>query len=605
MINPKKVDRGKTSDRIETELRMGTGSKLLLRIAKILGVEVATVPQVCPHTCCGHPCPQFSRPYFGPAQVRCIHQLKRRRWYQSRYGSGGGTPFFVLRGPYYKEQHWWVDVRFVRSEHIIAKSLEDVGVVPYPDGSWSTSKHWVAFTIDSWHLAGSCCHHCQYCCCQQHCCHVPEESGEVDPERVDQEETRRRIEDALRKKATVDDLVEIAEILGVEVALVPQMPWVCCGCYDPSRPYFGPDQVLYPCQLRKGLSYVRHSGSSYSIPFVVVRGPYPSRTEGGMQCWKIDVRHVYNGVLDKNIEEIVLEYAGVLPFREGDRRFWDKGNWIAFADESRHLAGSCCHHHCQYHCHHCCQYLGSGGERPDFGPDQVRRPDQIKEGLTYEERWYEWRCTTKSVPFVVVREPYYDPQLQNWVIDVRYILEGRQSEYTSRVYLRDVNILPYSNGNWCTYHWIAFTDESRHLACDCRHHCCEHPGPGGKRPDFGSDQVRCPCQLKKGLRYACCRGSGYSVAFVVVREPYLDRKEGRTQCWRIDVRYVHEGGLERSTNKIFLEDVGILPYRAGGREWWNQYGWLAFTGDSRHLAGSCCQHHCHHHGYHCHSCCCD
>lgn len=83
--------------------------------------------------------------------------------------------------------------------------------------------------------------------------------------KVDIAETRRRINDALRKRAIPEDLVKVAEALGVEVAFIPEKSL---------RPCFGPDQVRCAHQIKEGLEY-RHMGVGGDRGvLIVIREPF-------------------------------------------------------------------------------------------------------------------------------------------------------------------------------------------------------------------------------------------------------------------------------------------------------------------------------------------
>lgn len=155
---------------------------------------------------------------------------------------------------------------------------------------------------------------------------------------VDTVKTRRRIADALPKTATTEQLVKIAEILGVELAYVP----------EPSRPYFGPDQVRYVCELRVGSTYRAIYAEGPSQFFTVVKEPFSRGRR--INDWWLKVRyletdHEYN---------MSLEDHSIFPY---DYETWNATNYLTFTDDSRHLKHPecCCHHHCpdgHSHDHH-------------------------------------------------------------------------------------------------------------------------------------------------------------------------------------------------------------------------------------------------------------
>ncbi len=169
---------------------------------------------------------------------------------------------------------------------------------------------------------------------------------EIDPAWVDVTKTRRRIEEALRKAATTEKLIEIAKILGVEVAVTPR--------YCAHRPYFGPNQVRFPCQLREGLRYREADGpkdNGNGITFVVTKGPFYSdgkkkrgpwlegRWAEWVEGWWAEVEK--ENSIGTYRYTISLRDRNIFPYRDGG---WNSSNWIAFTDESRQLACVCCHH---------------------------------------------------------------------------------------------------------------------------------------------------------------------------------------------------------------------------------------------------------------------
>lgn len=125
--------------------------------------------------------------------------------------------------------------------------------------------------------------------------------------------------------------------------------------------------------------------------------------------------------------------------------------------------------------------------------------------------------------------------------------------------------------------------------------CSDNESVVRNRPDFGPDQVRCVCQIKKGLSYHERDGSVDTI-FTVIREPFY-RKQDFVKGWWIEVE-CSGSGLKHS---LSLQDHNIFPYETGI---WNS-NWFAFTKKSRFLANSCCNHSCcNHHCRHCHCCHC-
>lgn len=166
-----------------------------------------------------------------------------------------------------------------------------------------------------------------------------------DMSRVDAGKTRRRVEDALRKILPGDRrLFAIAETLGVEVAMLPDLTCNCCDCTDPNRPNFGQYQVRHLCQIKKGLTYsIIATGSSYpSNALDITREPYWIKSG-----WGVNARRLTSALE----ESFSLPYLNVGPHEFAG--IWQKDAWLAFTTNSEHLAGphkdhcSCCRHH--YH----------------------------------------------------------------------------------------------------------------------------------------------------------------------------------------------------------------------------------------------------------------
>lgn len=159
------------------------------------------------------------------------------------------------------------------------------------------------------------------------------------PDNLDKAKTRRKVEEALRKEVSSEQLVNIARELGVELAFLPEPPQCCCGHRDPDRPNFGPDQVRCPHQLRKGLHYFDvhsvHSVGGYRQEFIVVKEPYYSPEYKG---WWMKVKYLRTDT----IWDASLQDRNIFPYHKGN---WNTSNWVAFTEESRPRC-YCHHHHC-------------------------------------------------------------------------------------------------------------------------------------------------------------------------------------------------------------------------------------------------------------------
>jgi len=70
---------------------------------------------------------------------------------------------------------------------------------------------------------------------------------------VDIAKTRRRIEEVLRKDTSDENIIKLAEELGIEVAHLPQQPEDYHN--EPGRPNFGPGQVRHASDLKIGQMY--------------------------------------------------------------------------------------------------------------------------------------------------------------------------------------------------------------------------------------------------------------------------------------------------------------------------------------------------------------
>lgn len=110
--------------------------------------------------------------------------------------------------------------------------------------------------------------------------------------------------------------------------------------------------------------------------------------------------------------------------------------------------------------------------RPYFGPDQVRFPDELVPGYTYEYVHHQ-----SSEPYLkffkVLEKPYLvecSPHINDWRIKVQWMHSYREE----RISLQDASIYPYANGRWNAWNYIAFTDASRDLQnLTCRYHCSD------------------------------------------------------------------------------------------------------------------------------------
>ena len=158
-------------------------------------------------------------------------------------------------------------------------------------------------------------------------------------DKVDITPTRNRIRDGVNRTNDPAVLVRLAGILGTKVEYLP----------DEIRPNFGPDQVRSMCELRKGHTYEEVHNSTElgrsSTTFVVVEEPFHSEHTGCGPGWWMKVRYTDTG---REIE-ISLHDRNIHPYSHGR---WNKSNWIAFTDDSRHLKHLACCCHCS-HEHHC------------------------------------------------------------------------------------------------------------------------------------------------------------------------------------------------------------------------------------------------------------
>lgn len=161
--------------------------------------------------------------------------------------------------------------------------------------------------------------------------------SDVDPARLDVVKTRRRVEDALRKSITPEQLVGVAKELRVEVAMLPE-PTPChhqCHCHrdEKDRPDFGPDQVRCRCQLVVGNEYIdKHSAGA--VRFRVLKAPQEI-----CGVWIVDA-----SLSDGGSSDLHLDNHNITPYNDGK---WSQATWVAFTDDSRPSC-CCCHLNCKH-----------------------------------------------------------------------------------------------------------------------------------------------------------------------------------------------------------------------------------------------------------------
>ena len=105
-----------------------------------------------------------------------------------------------------------------------------------------------------------------------------------------------------------------------------------------------------------------------------------------------------------------------------------------------------------------------------------------------------------------------------------------------------------------------------------------------ERLSFGPHQVRCICQIKKGLKYQKMHKDSKRQIYTVTKEPFIYQIKDRSPGWWMEVEC--ENDLVTIKKIISLHDNNIFPYESGK---WNKINWLAFTKESKHLAHSCCR----------------
>lgn len=139
----------------------------------------------------------------------------------------------------------------------------------------------------------------------------------------------------------------------------------------------------------------------------------------------------------------------------------------------------------------------------------------------------------------------------------------------------------------------------------CGDNSGDNKGVVRDRPYFGSDQVRCVCQIRKGFKYYDKHETRDSNEIVIVTRGPFYQKIGSITSWWIECEWYSEDG-SKYKRCLSLRDRNIFPYDNGT---WNGSNWLAFTKENRFLANSCRNHlgcdshsrycYCDYH-YHCH-----
>ncbi len=98
------------------------------------------------------------------------------------------------------------------------------------------------------------------------------------------------------------------------------------------------------------------------------------------------------------------------------------------------------------------------------------------------------------------------------------------------------------------------------------------PFCNGTRPDFGPRQVRWPCQLIKGERYAAVsigRNPALVYPFEVTEGPY---RTGR-YAWAIKVMILPNSLVRCGEEELSLSDYSIFPGKEGK---WSKLNYIAF-----------------------------
>lgn len=107
--------------------------------------------------------------------------------------------------------------------------------------------------------------------------------------------------------------------------------------------------------------------------------------------------------------------------------------------------------------------VASREERPNFGPYQVRCVCQLKKEYGYFKYTRDEKGSdVYKYRFMVMREPYITRG--NWVMSVKINDAG-----TINLRLDSVGVVPYDDGRWDQYDWIAYTNISRPLRNKCCH----------------------------------------------------------------------------------------------------------------------------------------
>ncbi len=133
---------------------------------------------------------------------------------------------------------------------------------------------------------------------------------------IDEKKTRRKIEDFLRKNATRDQIVDVASILGVQIAPSSSLRKV--------RPY----QVTCAMQLRKGLKYQYiNEDDGVLSEFTVLSDPFFVSDEDDTK-----IRVKFHRSWGDCKGEISLKENNIFP--ENDEG-WTPKNWITFSEESK------------------------------------------------------------------------------------------------------------------------------------------------------------------------------------------------------------------------------------------------------------------------------
>ena len=143
-----------------------------------------------------------------------------------------------------------------------------------------------------------------------------EKNAKIKNKDIDLTKTRRRIVDAIWKRASLEDVREIADRLGVEMATILT--------HTKIRPNFGDDQVRCMDQLKKGSSYYQIDREvderSELESFVIVKEPYFDETAS---AWAINIE--YPTSLNRRL---FLQNYNILSYSDGT---WNPTNYITFS----------------------------------------------------------------------------------------------------------------------------------------------------------------------------------------------------------------------------------------------------------------------------------